>query len=313
MDNNNSIQHLRLLISNGGDINRQDYSGKTPLHTFFRSATSAVLCACNEDIDWGHYDDRGMTIAHYIAYTKSSTKEDMKRALSQNPSHLGHTDRLGRTLLHLAAQRGNLDIIAYLIESDPKRELYAPDTKGLLPLHYATQNSRSKQTIGLLETQGFALDALDGSRRTVMHYAAMYDNLELIQSLLDLGAHEFLMMHDSDGNTPVDLAVAWKATSAIQLLQQWEVLREEYPSQKHLRVMNTSHHSNKMSSKFRHLWPPFIQPWILQLLLCLVIVAAFAVLGSLGYCDTCTHKRCLFTKEDSNSQQQARSIVTTVQ
>ncbi|KAF2491646.1 ankryin repeat S-palmitoyl transferase, partial [Lophium mytilinum] len=149
----------QCLLGSGADLGHQDIAGRTPLHYFFGETSQQLIQYHQEDLDNTIQDDEGMSIAHYVAWTKSSKLIDIHRCLHADPASLSNTDEEGRTVLHLALQRGNLQVIGYLL-NHPDTNAFRPDWRGRTLLHYATE-SRRTQTIDILLERGFILRAAD--------------------------------------------------------------------------------------------------------------------------------------------------------
>lgn len=206
----------RLLLSDGADLMQQDHMGRTPLHHFFNRTIQRILEYHQDDIDFTADDFRGMTIAHYVAWSKSATVADFNRC-SAGRSSIETIDQDGRLAIHLALYRGNLALVDYFLKL-PNRPEFLPDWHGRTVLHYAVE-SRRTNTIDMLHSNGFGLHERDLDGRTPLHYAASKGKLEAVKRLLDLGATADLTALDSHGMTPLQLARVHKADAVTQHLQ----------------------------------------------------------------------------------------------
>jgi ankyrin repeat protein len=208
---------------------QQDHMGRTPLHHFFNRTTQRILEYHQDDIDSTADDFRGMTIAHYVAWSKSATVADFDRC-SGGQSSIEKIDQDGRSAIHLALYRGNLALVDYFLKL-PNRPEFLPDWHGRTVLHYAVESKRTN-TIDMLHSNGFDLHVRDLDGRTPLHYAASKGKLEAVKRLLDLGATADLTALDLHGMTPLQLARVHKAdavTQHLQLLYPTGTANQEHP------------------------------------------------------------------------------------
>lgn len=160
----------RLLIDNDANLANVANDARTPLHTFFNDTTKKVLLR-DDWVEETIPDCQGMSIFHYVAWSSKSSSELLKRSVAYASTGLWAIDDSGRTCLHLAAERGNVDILGYLLERSNLTEIRRTDNEGRTTLHYAMQNKRLK-TIDLLLANDGDLYAKDNSSRNVLHHAA---------------------------------------------------------------------------------------------------------------------------------------------
>ena len=200
MNRRGNYEAARLLIENGADLANHAVDDRTPLHTYFNDTVKKVLLR-DDWIEETLPDSQGMSIAHFLAWSSKSTPGLFRRGLAYTSTNLWYVDGFGRTCLHLAASRGNVDILEYLLERSSVTEVRRKDYEGRTALHYAAQNKRVK-TIDLLLTGGGDLHAKDNLSRTVLHDAARWGNLEVVQKVVALGKSEILLSPDKDGQMP---------------------------------------------------------------------------------------------------------------
>jgi len=157
-----------------------------------------------EDIDCATQDYLGMTVAHYVSYSKLSSPKDMQLCLKDSVSPSTTRDTDGRTPLHLALGRENLDLIRYILNQSHEVSSLS-DWSGQTLLHYATESPRT-QAIDMVVALGFDTHATDLQGRTALYHAAEIGNLAAVKRLLDLGAMEDLERRDRRSRTPLQLA-----------------------------------------------------------------------------------------------------------
>lgn len=192
--------------------------GRTPIHYFFNESVRALLEFHGEDIDNTSQDAYGMNITQYVCGSKSSNLTDLFRCTGGNISSFEVTDEEGRTALHHACQRGNLELIEFLLD-EQKDVIYLPDWQGRTLMHYATDSGRSAQVIELLASRGFDPRAVDHKGRTVLHDAASGRSVAAVEKLLELGAMDDLNALDKESRTPLQCAVLCGRTEVVELLR----------------------------------------------------------------------------------------------
>jgi ankyrin repeat protein len=176
----------------------------------FNASVQALIEFHYDDLDTTAQDSDGMNIAHHVSRSKSSSPADLDRCY---PKSLATLDNEGKSLLHHACQRGNLDIVERLL-GERDEALACRDYHGRTLMHYATESSRCAETIDILLREGFGIHEKDCRDRTVMHHAASKGILKAVEKLLDLGAAVDLEALDKDGRTPLQLA-AWCSSHAV--------------------------------------------------------------------------------------------------
>ena len=177
----------RVLIQSGADLLNKAIDGKTPLHSIYNN-TIAEIFTKQEWIEDVQPDAEGMTITHFLAWTRWTTPEIFWQGHKHDTSPIWSTDIFGRTCLHFAASRGNLGILSYLLERAPQIEIERKDSRGRTPLHHAVQSRRAAKAIDLLTTGGCSISAVDGSGYTALQSAAWWKNVDAVKQLTKLGS-----------------------------------------------------------------------------------------------------------------------------
>lgn len=208
----------RTLLENGADMSIRNADGKTPFHTFFRESNRTLFSSYRNVLEVDIQDDQGLVLLHYIAWSSKSKVTDIQQLISADISRAFTRDNEGRSLLFFAAERGNLEILEYILSLPKRPELTDTDSRGMSLMHYAIRSKRV-DAIKLLYNSGCPACIVDYSQQTALHHAVKRGNLEAIKRLLLLDGHDLLAYEDSHGRTPLDFARLWNHEAIITYLE----------------------------------------------------------------------------------------------
>ena len=176
----------RALIENGADLCNRNIDGETPLHTHFSSVMEQVLLAHAYLLDYSVRDGRGKTLLHHLAWSSRTSRETFGRVSERSGRINNVVDGEQRSVLHHAAQRGNIAIVEYILASRDSN-INLKDKGGRTPLHYAIESSRSSAIIEILASNGADINAKDDGGWTALHLAAQRDKGVAVQALVGTG------------------------------------------------------------------------------------------------------------------------------
>lgn len=215
-----SYESCRILLEHGADLGNRDADGKTPLHVFFSPVVAAILTGHREAVseEMAVRDAFGMTILQYAAWSSKSESRHLECYVQGGHAYACIArDGAGRTLLHFAAQRGNLALLSYLLDLPVNPGVEALDADGQTALHYAVHSKRT-EAIDLLLMHGASPNAVDFKGRTLLHCAARRNNLVAARKVLELCGQRSVRARDRYGMTPAELAYQHKAYDVVALL-----------------------------------------------------------------------------------------------
>ncbi len=232
-----SKESVESLLSRGADVNQQDPDGNTPLHLASAAGQmsavellvqkgadvrvqnkhrrmphqEAVEAGNGEIVTYLSRCGAPVTIQEF-AYAGSS--EPLSEILDASSSAVATLDSKGRTLLHIAAERGNQGFVELLIVK--RADLDARDKEnGYTPLMSALQMGHADVASYLIR-QGADVEARSNSGRTALMWAAENDQKELVDLLLSKEAQVNAI--DGNGNTPVHLAAERGNVDTVRML-----------------------------------------------------------------------------------------------
>ena len=131
-----------------------------------------------------------------------STRAELRRAIVRSlidaGARLDAADATGATALHLAANRGHVLLLEWLV--DPRVGVDPVDGRRRTPLHLAAAAGQV-QVVEWLIKHGASVKARDVAGQTPLHLAAARHRTAVMQALLDAGAD--VDAPDSAGATPL--------------------------------------------------------------------------------------------------------------
>ena len=116
-------------------------------------------------------------------------------------------DGMGRTALHHAARHTNVEMCKFLLGRGA--DVAARDKDGDMAISRAifwSLGSNCVDVVRLLLTD-VTVNAVNNDGRRLLHYAALHRGVDIVQLLVDHGAHTNVV--DNDGNTPLHEANGW--------------------------------------------------------------------------------------------------------
>ncbi|CAK9188030.1 unnamed protein product [Ilex paraguariensis] len=128
----------------------------------------------------------------------------------------------GNTPIHVAASNGDLENLRTLIETN-KNECLRQDKHGGTPLHAAARRGRFEAMKVILEACPDAVKVLTVTRNNCLHTAVLYNQVGAVGFLVEwLGRNRdyayLINGRDSDGKTPLHLAVSTKQIQTLKAL-----------------------------------------------------------------------------------------------
>ncbi|XP_061857831.1 nuclear factor NF-kappa-B p100 subunit isoform X2 [Colius striatus] len=202
----------------------QDENGDTPLHLAIIHEQTAVIKQLIEVIVSipsqqiiNISNNLQQTPLHLAVITRQAQVVQLLLQAHADPTLL---DRYGNSLLHLALQAGDEDVLRTLLAhlgSAAPDLLRLPNFQGLLPVHLAVK-AKSLGCLDLLVRKGADVNAVERQGgRTPLHLAVEMENLNMATHLVKkLGAA--INSRTFAGNTPLHLAAGLGSPTLTKLL-----------------------------------------------------------------------------------------------
>lgn len=124
-------------------------------------------------------------------------------------------DALGRTPLHIAAEKGYAEIVLFLVENGA--EVNITDTNGNTPLIFIIHKMGNLEITRRLLEKGAAVNAQNRTGETALMYAAWRGHSDIVQLLL--AYHANASLKNRQGNTALTLAESRGNLKIVQMLQ----------------------------------------------------------------------------------------------
>ncbi|KAK2987430.1 hypothetical protein RJ640_018567 [Escallonia rubra] len=146
-------------------------------------------------------DNTGQTALHWAAVRGSIAAVDV---LLQNGARVEATDSNGYRAVHVAAQYGQTAYVNYIV-AKYHADFDVPDNGGMCPLHWAAYKG-SADMVRLLLFRDAYQGRQDKQGFTPLHWAALRGNTEACAVLVHAGTKQEIMVKNSAGHTPVQIA-----------------------------------------------------------------------------------------------------------
>lgn len=132
--------------------------------------------------------------------------EAVKKMAQKDKNLLKGKNERGRSLIHIAAAKGHLNIVKFLVENGADVNLMEK-IHNLRPLHFASRYGHLKVVMFLLE-KGADLHAREKDNETALSYAVSSPSLDTVKFLVEKG----LKVNDMESKRkvrPIYYAIAW--------------------------------------------------------------------------------------------------------
>nr|WP_223158783.1 ankyrin repeat domain-containing protein [Wolbachia endosymbiont of Pentalonia nigronervosa] len=203
------LDTVKFLVERGADINAidTDSNHRKPIHIAAQGGSKDIIeFFLNEgmsvnDIAIGN----GWTPLHYTAW---KGHVNTAKFLVERGANINAKDNISNTPIILGAWHGQLDIVTYFI-SDENVNVNTRDGKGndgRTILHYAAQNDKL-EVVKFLVEKGADINAIaTGNGWTPLHYASWNGHMDVVKYLVEKGSN--VNAQTNNGDTALDLALS---------------------------------------------------------------------------------------------------------
>ncbi|TKC41757.1 hypothetical protein EI555_009294 [Monodon monoceros] len=204
---------LQILINSGAKIHCKNKDSLTLLHCAAQKGHMPVLAFITEDLEdvaLDHTDKLGRTAFHRAA--EHGQLDSLDFLVASGCDH-SVKDKEGNTALHLAARWGHLAVLQRLM--DVRLGLEERNAEGLTALHAAAEGIHP-DCVQLLLGAGSSANALTQKKQSCFHYAALGGSEDMAWALVHAGGSTNVADHQ--GASPVHIAMRHNFPVLVQLL-----------------------------------------------------------------------------------------------
>uniref|UniRef100_T1ILR7 Ion transport domain-containing protein n=1 Tax=Strigamia maritima TaxID=126957 RepID=T1ILR7_STRMM len=184
----NQTDVINYLILHGAMIERRDKDNFTPLLiAACEGHVDAIKCLLKHGADIFAVDKNDKSAVYWAA--EENHLESLVILLQEPKAKelLARPDRFGNTPLHVAAMKGYLSVVQYLLDQDAQIDHKNEDEQ--TPLHFAAKHGKTKVVRELLKRKQPIVNDEDEDSNTAMHLAALAGFDRATQLLLNAGAN----------------------------------------------------------------------------------------------------------------------------
>ena len=176
-------------------------------------------CLSHPDTDPLHRDKEGRNTIHYAVTTSypKAIPPTLQRMKGVVTMPMDITDSEGKTPLHVAAERGDSEMIEYLLTLGATATLQ--DLLGNTCLHHASSSCDHMSVTKLMQREDLLphlRDIQNGEMQTALHLSVMHGNTDILNILLRHGSDKDI--RDSNGRSPLHTAVLHGNMEAVDVL-----------------------------------------------------------------------------------------------
>jgi ankyrin repeat protein len=207
------LKEVTRLLAAGADPNSLDPLGGTPLLTacwLGQTSIVSLLLAHGANVNAVHRE----AAASALEYAVLKGRPDIVELLLAAGANVGTRYRGGQTVLHLAAARASVPVLNQLLSA--KADLAATDDLGNMPLDEAVLHGRVEAVRSLLDHGASLNHVHPADGRGALHEACVRGYADIAELLISKGADPG--MRDRSGQTPLDVALAYKNPGVVALL-----------------------------------------------------------------------------------------------
>ncbi|GFX74022.1 ankyrin-1 [Trichonephila clavipes] len=176
------VEIVKILLKSKAKINAVSNDGLTPLHlAALKGHTSVVKLLLENEANAKITDNENRNSVE-IAVANGNV-EVAKFLLQEKIFHINDKGNCGFSLLHIAAQEGNLNVVKYLI--DHGADVNSENDAGSKPIHIAAREGH-KDIVELFLNCKSLNNYLGAFDQSLVHYATLGSKTEVLKLLIEL-------------------------------------------------------------------------------------------------------------------------------
>ena len=208
---------LRRLLLDKKNLNTTDNEQMTALHwSVFYNRLENFKLLVREGAETTKRDAKGRCLLHMAVLNPDTDSVRIARILLKHNRHFSRQfDREKHTSLHLAVANGNLELVRELCLAE-ESALNDLDNLSRSVLHYAVLKN-DMELINILISAGVLPHHLDNTGASVLHYAAKNNSVQIVKRFLDCFKN-FEDTTDKQGRTALMWAASEGSVNVLNLM-----------------------------------------------------------------------------------------------
>ncbi|XP_067125162.1 serine/threonine-protein phosphatase 6 regulatory ankyrin repeat subunit B-like [Centruroides vittatus] len=206
---------VKVLLQHGARVDIFDESGKAALHLaaeYGHHEVVDILLQNNAFVN--SRSKKGLTPLHLAA--KHGYNGIVQHLVADHGAVLDALTLIKKTPLHLAAEKGKLDVCSTLLELNA--DAHAIDNQGQTPLLLAAENDHPEIVKLFLHHKPELVSMANSSGFTCAHIAAMKGSVAVIKELMKFNRHLVTTARNKSNNTALHLAAAGGHAKLVKVL-----------------------------------------------------------------------------------------------
>ncbi|KAL6856972.1 hypothetical protein ACP4OV_018354 [Aristida adscensionis] len=170
---------------------------------------------------------QGLNALHVAAQYGRDIPQQILNWKPDGPTLLTRVDSSGRTPLHVAIERGRLDVVElFLGENKSIEQAHISDNHGLFPVHIAAMKGNIRIIDELIKKCPDYFELVDHKGRNLLHCAVEHNQVQVVRYLCRNNIFAMLLnAMDYDGNTPLHLAAMYGFPRIVSLLLETRTVK----------------------------------------------------------------------------------------
>ena len=161
----NRMGYLKTLINHKASLSIKNEEGETPLYKACALGRENMIRLFLESCNLNLYDTNSRNETIFMAMIKSRNKHILE-SIDLDNRIIDEKDFVGNSALHIAARRGDIEIVRYLLSKGAF--VNAKNNNRETPLFYASENDH-KDVIDALIKAGALVDCISALHDTIYH------------------------------------------------------------------------------------------------------------------------------------------------
>ncbi|XP_065224861.1 uncharacterized protein LOC135848789 [Planococcus citri] len=201
-----------ILIRNNANVNNiVNFDGSTPLHSAAVGGHANIIKLLLQNGAKMLKNGKNRSALEFaVAYRHLDVVKILLQHKTVNLNAKGNADW---TILHIASQEDNLEIVKYLVSKGCN--IHAKNSSGSKPIHIAAREGL-KDIVEFFLSKGLKVDECGHKNQTLLHYAVMKNASEVVKFLISEGAD--INVKDNVGSTPLHTAALHFSADVIRVL-----------------------------------------------------------------------------------------------